>query len=145
MSLDIKREMIGDILVGNGRTVVFILNAILPMVAEMSKVGRFGVSISYDFSPDDIPAAAFDVINATVQSLRLDSVLSSAINHSREKTQKLIKSNGVVLNHVMTYEPSEKMSEGDIFSVRGIGKFVLSGVGGLSKKDRIFITINKYK
>ena len=145
MALEIKREMIGDILVGKSRTVVFAMNAVLPLIEDMTKIGRTGVKISYDFCSEDIPAQECEKIDATVKSLRLDSVLSAAVKLSREKTQELIRSKGAVLNHVTTFEPNEKMDEGDVFSVRGIGKFRLEEVGGMSKKERIFITIQKYK
>lgn len=145
MSLNIKREMIGDILVNEKRAVVFVMNTVLPLVKDMTKVSRCSVTISYDFSADDIPEQEFEVIKATVSSLRLDSCLSAAIRQSREKTQELIRSKGVVLNHVETYNPSSRVEAGDVFSVRGLGKFVIGELGGLSKKDRIFITINKYK
>ncbi len=145
MSLNIKREMIGDILVGENRTVVFVMNSVFPIVQEISKVGGVGVNISYDFSEEDIPERKFDAINATVKSLRIDAVLSDAIGLSREKTQALIRSEGVLLNHLLIFDPSEKVNEGDVFSIRGKGKFKLYRVGGMSKKDRIFITIYKYK
>ncbi len=145
MALDIKREMVGDILVSDGRCVVFVMNSVLSVVSGVSKIGKFGVKISYDFSEDDIPQQEFEKITATVQSLRLDSVLSNAIRISREKAQELIKAKGVVLNHVEVYDSSLKIEEGDIFSVKGFGKFVLKEIGGFSKKDRIFITIDKFK
>ncbi|MCD7785166.1 MAG: YlmH/Sll1252 family protein [Oscillospiraceae bacterium] len=145
MAQNIKREMIGDILVGEKRTVAFVMNSVLPIVEEISKVGGVGVNITYDFSESDIPEKKFDVINATVKSLRIDAILADAIGLSREKAQALIRSQGVQLNHLMIFDPSEKVNEGDVFSLRGKGKFMLYRVGGMSKKDRIFITIYKYK
>ena len=145
MALDIKREMVGDILVSNGRCVVFVMNSVLGVVSDISKIGKFGVKITYDFSEKDIPQQEFEKITATVQSLRLDSVLSNAIKTSREKTQELIRAKGVVLNHVEVFDPSLKIEEGDVFSVKGFGKFVLREIGGFSKKDRTFITIEKFK
>lgn len=145
MALEIKREMIGDILVGEDRAVVFVYNTCLSLVSEMTKVGKVGVSISFDFSDDDIPPLQFDEIKSTVASLRLDSILSTALRVSREKSAELIKTKGVLLNRVMTFNTSAGVDEGDTFSVRGFGKFMLYEIGGNSKKDRIFITIKKYK
>ncbi len=144
MALNIKREMIGDILVSDRRTVVFIMNSVLSTVSDLTKIGRYGVNISCDFTLKDIPEQKFEKISATVQSLRLDSVLSCAIKTSREKTCELIRTKGVVLNHMEVFEPSTKMTEGDVFSVRGRGKYILAEIGGVSKKDRIFITVNKF-
>lgn len=145
MALGIKREMIGDILVGKGRTSVFVMNTALPLVHEMSKVGSCGVKITDDFSEYDIPEQEFDEIRTTVASLRLDAVTAAAFRVSREKSADLIRQKGVNHDRVMTFSPSDKVSEGDKFSIRGMGKFELSEVGGQSKKDRIFITIRKYR
>ena len=37
-----------------------------------------------------------------------------------------------------------ELKEGDILSIRGYGRFVLTQVGSLSKKGRIHLTIGKY-
>lgn len=146
MALEIKREMIGDILVGEKRAVVFVYNSSLKLVSEMTKVGKVGISISFDFDENnDVPEQQFEDITSTVASLRLDAVLSLALHISREKAGDLIKAKGVLLNRVVTYNTSARIDEGDTFSVKGFGKFVLDHVGGNSKKDRIFITIKKFK
>ncbi len=146
MALEIKREMIGDILVGEKRAVVFVYNSALKLVSDMSKVGNVGVSISFDFDEEnDIVQQQFEEITSTVASLRLDAILSLALRISREKASELIKAKGVLLNRVMTYNTSERLDEGDTFSIKGFGKFSLDRIGGNSKKDRIFITIKKFK
>lgn len=145
MSLGIKRELLGDILVGNGRTAVFVINTAVPLVKDISKIGRTGVKISFDFKDDDIPAPKFEDIRATVASLRIDSVVASALRLSREKASDLIRHEGVSHNRIMTYSPADRVEEGDRFSIRGFGRFDLYEVGGQSKKDRIFITVRRYK
>ncbi|MBQ8623527.1 MAG: RNA-binding protein [Oscillospiraceae bacterium] len=145
MALEIKREMIGDILVGDTKAVVFVYNTALSLVSDIRKIGKVGVSVSFDFNESDIPPQLFDEITSTVASLRLDAVLSVALRISREKASELIKAKGVLLNRVMTFNTSAKVDECDTFSLRGFGKFELAGIGGNSKKDRIFITIKKFK
>ena len=144
MAQNIKRETLGDILITHKRAVVFAQKTILSICEDIDKIGRVGVKISYDFSPNDIPEQQFDEIKATVHSLRLDAVISSALRLSREKTQELISRKGVMLNHIPTFKADTKLCEGDIFSIQGFGKFTLYEVGGYSKKERIFITIKKY-
>ncbi len=144
MSLEIKRELIGDILVGDKRTVVFVMNTALPLVKDITKIGRTGVRVSFDFCESDIPEQKFEEIHSTVASLRLDAVISTAFRISREKAQELIKAKGVLINHEETFDVSSKVCEGDNFSIRGFGKACLSEIGGQSKKDRSFITIKKY-
>ncbi len=145
MALGIKRELLGDILVGSRRAAVFVLNTALTLVTQMDKVGRCGVKITDDFGEGDIPAREFDEIRSTVASPRLDAVLANALRLSREKTAELIKSRGVMLNRIEVFNPALKVAEGDVFSVRGFGKFELYEIGGQSKKDRVFITIRKFR
>lgn len=145
MALGIKRELLGDILVGKKRTAVFVIDSALPLVYDMSKIGKCGVKITTDFSEEDIPQQEFDEIHSTVASLRLDAVIASGLRLSREKAAELIKTKGVMHNRVMTFNTSEKVAEGDRFSIRGFGKCELFKVGGLSKKDRVFITIRKFR
>lgn len=145
MALGIKRELLGDILVGKGRTAVFVCEQALPLVREITKVGSCGVKITEDFSEADVPAQEYDEIRSTVASLRVDAVAAAAFRMSREKTAELIRSKGISHNRVISFSPSDKVEEGDRFSVRGLGKFELYEIGGQSKKDRIFITIRKFR
>lgn len=145
MALGIKRELLGDILVGKRRTAVFVCDAAAPLVRGMTKIGNCGVKITEDFSESDIPVPEFDEIRSTVASLRLDSIVATGFRLSRDKAAELIKSKGVAHNRVLTFSPSDKVSEGDTFSVRGLGKFILYEVGDRSKKDRIFVTIKKFR
>ena len=145
MVLGIKRELLGDILVGKSRTAVFVYDTAFPLVAEMTKVGRSGIRITYDFSESDIPVQEYDEIHSTVASLRLDAVIATGLRISRDRAAELIRSKGVMHNRVMTFSPSDKVAEGDRFSVRGFGKLELFEAGGQSRKDRLFITIRKFR
>lgn len=145
MALGIKRELLGDILVSPGRTSVFVINTALPLIMEMTKIGSVGVRITRDFTENDIPVQQFEEIHSTVASLRIDAVTATALRMSRDKAAELIRQKGISHNRVMTSSPSEKVSEGDRFSIRGFGKFELSEVGGQSRKDRTIVTIKIYK
>lgn len=144
-SLNIKREMLGDILVGKTRTCVFVINTVLQPVLDISRIGKVPVRISDDFCSSDIPEQRFDQIKATVKSLRIDAVVSCALKLSREKAQELISTNGVMLNYCETFDSSVKVVQDDVFSLKGYGKFILREVGGISKKERVFITIDKFR
>lgn len=143
MALDIKRETVGDILVGPSKTIVFVLNSVCPLAAGITKVGGVGVRVLFDFCEEDIPGEESVSLSGTVSSLRLDAVAAIALRLSREKTQELIRTKGITLNYLTVFDPGAAVSQGDVFSVRGYGRFKLSLAGGLSKKGRIFITVDK--
>ena len=86
----------------------------------------------------------FKEINFTVPSLRLDSIVSGAIRESREKASGFIKNGNVLLNYLVCENLSCQVKEGDVFSVKGFGKFYIVEVGGVSKRGKLFIKVNKY-
>ena len=86
----------------------------------------------------------FKEIKGTVASLRLDSVLSLALNMSRSRTAGIIKGIGAEVNYFLKYDSSFNLSQGDIISVKGFGKYRLEEISGITKKGRIHITLCKY-
>ena len=144
MSLGITRGCVGDILVGEGRTSVFVKDTALQDVRGVSKIGRVGVSIEDGFDTAAIKEPSFREITGTVASLRLDSVVSLALRLSREKAAVLIKGGSVEISHMHCEQISRTVEVGDKISVRGYGKFLIRSVDGISHKDRLHITICKY-
>lgn len=145
MSKQIKRNMIGDIVVGNGKTVAFVHETVKSLLMyDITKIGSVGVKISEEDCSDLIVEQSFSEKNGTVSSLRLDSIVSLATGISREKSANLIKSGNVTVMYNVIESSSYQINEGNVFSVRGYGKFVLSSLNGKTKKDRLHITIKKY-
>ena len=90
------------------------------------------------------PAVETRTIRDTVSSLRLDAVAASGFSLSRGKAADLIASGRVQLNHRECVKPDHAVAQGDVLSCRGLGKCVLTEVGGPSKKGRILIVLERY-
>lgn len=145
MSHQIKRDILGDILVDEGSAVAFIYNTVAELlINEIDKIGSVGVKISRTNSKDFTVKEDFKIISGTVSALRVDCIFSFATKLSREKAVLLIKSIGIDINHEKFFSVSEVLKLGDAFSLRGYGKFILTEIGGTSKKGKIHISINKY-
>lgn len=144
MALGITRGCVGDILVGDGRTAVFVKDTAVTDVMSVSKIGRVGVKAEEGFDPSAIKEPEFREISGTVASLRLDSVVSLALRISREKAAALIKGGAVEISHTRVEQPSRTVEVGNKISARGYGKFLVKSVDGVSHKDRLHITICKY-
>lgn len=145
MSRQVKREMLGDIIVSSGSTTAFVYDTVKQtLMSEISKIGSVGVKITEDNEPDLNISQSFIEKNGTVSSMRLDSIVGMAAGISRGKAVSLIKGRYVSVMYVTEESASFILSEGDVFSVRGIGKFLLHSVNGTTKKDRIHITVKKY-
>lgn len=146
MSLGIERETVGDILVEDGRCVVFVKSEISDYITyQIFKIGNTGVKIR-DANTDSLPKGrGFEEKDYTVSSLRLDAVVAAVTGLSREKTKSYILSGNVSRNFVCCQNVSQTMMEKDTFTIRGKGKFVLNGVLGETKKHRIRISIIHFR
>lgn len=144
MALGITRGCVGDILVGEGRTAVFVKDTAAADVMGVTKIGRVGVRAEEGFDASAVKEPEFREISGTVASLRLDSVVSLALRISREKAAALIKGGAVEIFHAKADQPSRSVEVGDKISARGYGKFLVKSVDGVSHKDRLHITICKY-
>jgi len=146
LGLGIERKCIGDIYVFEKEAYFFVTSDIAKFVkTNLDKVGSVGVKIKEcNFKEIRSVEPTFEEINFTVPSLRLDSIVAGAIKESRENANTFIKSGVVLLNYLVCDNVSKEISEGDIFSVKGYGKFRLDEIGGKSKRGKIFIKVNKY-
>lgn len=146
MGTGIKRSVIGDIIISeDGKAYVFVCDKIAEyLMQELTNVGRQTVSV-FAADPKEAHAALrFETINISLASVRLDSLISSAFSMSRTKAVPFVEGGLVYVNGKMTVQPSFHPKEGDVISVRGKGKFVFDGAGGVSRKNRQFVTLRKY-
>ncbi len=145
MALRIRREAVGDIVIGSDAAQVFVLDSVMPVIlSDISKIGSIGVKVSSSEEFFLEKQQSFKEITGTVASMRLDCILGLALKISRTKAVVLIKSNSAEVNYFPCADASAQMSEGDIFSVRGYGKFRIESVSGLSKRGRLHIVMLKY-
>ena len=143
LALGIKRELLGDILVAEGYAVVFCHETAEDMIYHVDKGGRVGVS-AVRGGAKPLPEIKTKKIDASVSSLRLDCIVSAAVNVSREKSAALIKSGQVNADFLPCLNVSEELSEGTIISVRGSGRYKLSGISGETRRGRLRIIIEKF-
>ncbi len=145
MALGVKREAVGDILIENGRAVIFCSQSVAKLIlSELNKVGRVGVMASNGFS-GALPLSALRVSESfTVSSLRLDCIVAAICSVSRNTANDLILEKRVSVNSKPCEKPTRALRAGDKITIRGKGKFTLLTLDGETRKGRIKITIQKY-
>ena len=142
--LGIRREKVGDILASARPPKIICDEGIVPFLTEnFTKAGRKSFR-AVPCNPGEIPQVPFEEKTFTVPSLRLDCVAAEGFGLSRTKTAEQIKGGGAFLNWEETFSPAAEVAQGDVISLRGHGKLILFRIGGVSRKDRIFITVHKY-
>lgn len=146
LGLGIDRSKVGDILLYEDSTISYVCTDIADYIcANLRKIARTKVELeAFQAEAYKLPEDKTDMVFATVPSLRLDAVVGTAFHISRGKAQELIQGEKVFVNWAVITHSDFKISEGDLISIRGFGRVKLAEINGLTKKERISITICKY-
>ncbi len=146
LGLGITREKVGDLLVEDGHCDILILQEIEDfLLLHLDSAGRTRLKLA-PIPLDVLAPVAAEVkhIRDTVATLRLDAVAASALSVPRSRAADLISSGRIHLNHRECTKPDRAVVQGDVLTCRGLGKCVVAAVGGLSKKGRIMIELERY-
>ena len=145
MHLGIERNVLGDILIKENTAYVFCVDRISEFIcSELTKVKHTNVKCT--LTDPDIPALAPSLtdIEFPVASLRMDGIISSLLKCSRKEALSFFEERKVTLNGKITGRNSTVLKDGDVFSIRGHGKFIFDHAGCSTRKGRIYVTIKKY-
>ena len=146
LALGIKREWIGDIVINDDRSFIICLDSVQDtIILDLDHVSRFGVKRSPIYL-EQIPEPIIKKkeMTFTVQSPRLDSIAGSIFGISRSLAAKMISEGIVSYNYSICTSASTSVKSGDVISIRGKGKGIVTSMGGLSKKGRLYITAELY-
>lgn len=148
LALGIARDAVGDIVTLNSHEAVIFAK---PSVARflyseehpLERVGRDVVRVlPYEGDGGDL-VRAFIEITGVITSERFDCVIAELCGLSRADAKARILSGEAKLNYAEA-DVSDCVSEGDVLSVRGCGKFKILSIGSRTKKDRLRLRANKY-
>ena len=73
--------------------------------------------------------------------MRLDTVISSVYNISRQRSKQLIESGKIKVNWREETRPDFLLDLLDIVSIRGFGRIQLQGLEGQTKKEKIRLVL----
>lgn len=146
MGLGIRREVLGDIIINENCGYLFCLDTIADYIVEnLTQVKHTTVKCKVT---EKIPENVIPTPEKTeiiVSSERLDVIVSAVYNMSRSQVLPIFRQEKVFVNGVAKSSPSANISDGDIVSVRGFGRFIYNGVLRHTKKDRLVISVGIYK
>ena len=145
MGLGVGRETLGDIALLREGALLFVHEDIADYVAaNLESCGRVKVRVSpcgEDVAP---PEPEGTLIYRTVPSERLDAVLAAACDLSRQKAQEMIRAELVKVDHAVETRLDARLQEGSLVSARGLGRFRLREVTGLTRKGRVGLRLFVY-
>lgn len=145
MALGLKRETVGDILVEEGKSVVFVLNEIADyVISEITKIGRTGVKITKGYRGELPSRSTLLELSDTIASERLDCVVATLAGVSRNAANEKIDFGLVSVNSQVILKNTKTIVGGDVISIRGKGKFIIDSVSQKTRKNRIVLKYKKY-
>ena len=146
MGLGVNREKLGDILMAPDGCDLILLPEIGDfLMNNWESAGR--LRLKKTLLPMEelrVPEKEVRLIQDTVAAPRLDAVLGVGFSLSRGKAAELIAAGRVQLNYRDCLKGDKQVGEGDTISCRGLGKCRVSELGGLSKKGRLRIAVERY-
>lgn len=145
LGMGIGREWLGDIWVREETAVVFCRPTVERHLLSIDKVGRYSVTVrSLPLEEVKAPERIVKQKSFSVQSARLDAVVGGMFDLSRTEAARQITAGNVSLNYEVSIKTDSPIHEGDVLSLRGEGKGIVTGFGGTSRKGRQFVNVEIY-
>lgn len=144
MSLGLKRETLGDILVKDNIGYCISTPDIFKIIQlNLNQISNIPAKIDI-INADYIPGIEFEERIETISAFRLDSIIASIINTSRNSSVDLIESGEVLINYNIEKSKNKQVEIGSIITIRKKGKFILYKNLGENKKGKFKILIKQY-
>ncbi len=146
LSLGLGRSKFGDIRI-EGDTIQFAVVGEVQdyILANLTSIGKSKVKLDPLTAADPLITITEEWLEKTytVSSMRLDVILATVLNISRQKSQSLIKAGKVKVNWTVREDTSFEVQEGDVLSARGFGRIKVMMTEGRTKKDKIRLQVGR--
>ena len=146
MSLGLDRSKYGDIRVDDSRIEFAVASEVAEFVRmNLTSIGKSKIHV------EELPKGhayledkeEWSEESHTVSSMRLDTIIASLFNVSRQKSGMLINSGRVKVNWTVREQPAFELHESDLLSIRGYGRIKIGMIEGRTKKDKIRLQIGR--
>ena len=144
MSLGIKRECIGDIVILEDKSIYFALTDEISkyLLSEFKSVGKAPIELKEVFIPIE-HVIKYESKLYFLSSLRLDVIVAGAYNLSRSEVLEYLERGDISINHIPNQNPSHICNISDVISVRHKGRVRVSEIKGHSRSGRIEVLLSK--
>ena len=149
MSLQIDRKLFGDIAVTENSDAFFAVwdkgDIVEHLISNFTECGssrlRLEVVSGERFKSLEIQ---YDRKELVVSSLRADCVFSSIANVSRSQAKRFVENGDFKVFSCSVTDSDFRISNGDVFSIRGFGKYRFIGIIGSTRSERLRIELLKF-
>ena len=144
MSLGIKRECIGDIIIDDNKDAYFYVSDEIKdfILTEFKNVGKAPIELK-ETNKRLENIIHYETKKYFLSSLRLDVVVASMFNLSRSNVLEILDGKSVFVNAILNQNPSYICKVSDVISVRHYGKMKITSILGNSRSGRICVELSK--
>lgn len=144
MSLGLEREFIGDIIIRDEGAYFFCIDKQAQLIREeLTQIGGTDVDCTETDPPEGDVRTTRDIV-VQVSSPRADAVIARLFHLNRQDVVTLIGKGLVTVDDAPLGKAEKLLTEGNVISVRGHGRAMISGVQSISKKGKINLLIKLY-
>ena len=146
LSSGLERSKFGDIRIEDGYVQFAVASEVADYVRlHVTSIGKVKVQVEELIQTEPLLTIAEEWFEQshTVASMRLDVVMATVLNISRQKSQALISGGKVKVNWTVREQVAFELQEGDILSVRGFGRAKVMATEGRTKKDKIRLIVGR--
>ena len=143
MSFGLVRERIGDIICFDNKAYIIVLKENSEYIKnELKQERRFKKAKIEIINLNEIEEKEieFEQLKISVNSLRLDNIISEIIKTSRKTAQEYLENERIYINYEVETKNTKQIKEKDLLVIRGKGKYIIDEFLGQNKKRK-----NSYK
>ncbi len=143
LNIGIKRELIGNIYCKDKLYLIEVMEKILPFIKEnFSYVSNHKIAIE-DYQ-GSLPPLERKIENIIVTSMRLDNIVSSVFNVSRQKAKEAILNEEVAYNFETKLKVDQKVMFNSYLSMRKKGKVIIKEELKKTRKDHLVLLVEYF-
>lgn len=146
-SLGLKEDTFGDITKYQDSFYIFLLPHLIDYFKyNLTEIKNNKIElVEEDISITDNFKQEYITKQYIVTSLRIDNVISTITNNSRNQVLDKFLNKEILLNYEEDIKPTRTLRENDIFSIRKYGKYKFSKIVKTTKKGGLIIEVLQYK
>jgi len=145
MGLGFERDRMGDIVPGAEKAWLMALPEMADYIlANLTSAGRAHLKVGYadmdslDIAPDG------QQIRETVSSARLDAVIAAGYDLSRAQAADVVRQGRVRVNFRLCEKTDKELQDGDLISLRGMGRRRLDSIQGENRRGRLVLLLTRF-
>lgn len=143
MNLGINRDVFGDILITDSQVYIECIKEQSTYIKDnLHQIKRDFIFFEETTKPDESIVEKKEELTISVDSIRLDAIISKVFGIKRDDVKKMIEQGYVKVNYFITEKIMHKLNPCDIISIRGYGRIIYIDTEGLSKKQKTRVKLH---